>query len=231
MSPDYIDDPNCLLSALDDIPVTRLFDHMMASSGNYPLTGRVFDHILSEYGSSAKLCEENTDQIRADGTGTPLHVSKENNKPHVAKHCSLDNALKDQRGGKNDIVILDDMHMSGQDLNFSSTTPDKSGKFRRNMNRSGGILTRSKARSKKLRTDPEDFTAGPNVTAEESALYLVETKKISDPCPTLEAENSEKELSSRHVRNKISKGNNLILDRPGVRRSGRKRNVAEYRKH
>ncbi|KAL8117505.1 uncharacterized protein LOC141723521 [Apium graveolens] len=220
-SPDDIEDPDCLLSLLDDIPVTRLFDHMMASSGSYPLTSRVFDHILSEFeSSSAKLCEEDPDQIREEGTGTPLHASKENNKPLVVRRCSLDSAFKDdQPRGETVNVILDNMPKSGQDLNFSSTVLDKSRKLSRNMNRSSGILTRSKARSKKLRTGAEDFTTEPNVL----------TKKISDPCPTLEAENSEKELSNRRVANTISKVNNQLLDRSGIRRSGRKKNVAHYR--
>lgn len=231
MSPDDIDDPMCVLSSLDDIPVTRLFDHMMVSSGDYnkcPLTRSVFDHILSEYGrSSAKICEEDTDQIRAEDTGIPLHVSEKNNQPLAARHCSLDKALKDQPGGKDDNVILNDMPMSGQDLNFSSTTLDKSSKLSRNLNRSSGVLTRSKARSKKLSTDPEDITAEPNVTAEESARDRVQITKITDPCPTLEAENSEKKLSSRYV-NKFSIVSNQLLDRPGVRRSSRKRNVVKY---
>lgn len=349
MSLGDIDDPKCLLSSFDDISVTRLFDHMMISSGDYNeclLTKSIFDHILSEYGSpSAKLNEEDTDQIIAEGslpneTMTPLHESEENSNPLVARRRSLDKALQDQPEDKDADVILDDMptgttdnfptihshykmdedvhklskfvvtrsktrsetltnykqeglplntstypattprtsakqycdtitvtkpkhlgnvvttrrgtiseiSISSQDLTFSSAAlnpevtapvaaPKVSGnqsrapqidmeartlnkselsKSKSNLNSGSGVLTRSKARLNKLRNDPKDITAEPDVAAEESTVYLVQTEK------------SEKVASSRHVTNKFLEVNNQLLDRHGVRRSSRKRNVAQY---
>ncbi|KAL1809838.1 hypothetical protein ACET3Z_026828 [Daucus carota] len=398
-SPDDIDDRRCLLSSFDDIPVTRLFDHMMVTSGDYnecSLTRSIFDHILSEYGSSsAELKEEDTDRIPAedflvDETKTPLDVSGEINKPLVAGCSSLDKASRDELEHKNDNVILDDMSMgitnnlltvhsqskmdedvralskfvptrsktrsetstnqqqeglpsntttnpdttprtstrqyadttvthvasvsqsaipnaanikvdrvldssssktcttcnhlgknvsakrgttsemltNSQELNLSAATLDpgvtapipapemsrnrikvpqvdmesrklnKSGsKKLRNLNTGSGLLTRSQARCvltrsraklKKLRTDSNIITAEPDVTAEEDAAHFAQTTKISDSCPISEAEKLEKDESRRHVPDKVLEVNNRHLDRPEVRRSGRRRNVVNY---
>ena len=400
-SSDDIDERRCLLSSFDDIPVTRLFDHMMVTSGDYnecSLTRSIFDHILSEYGSSsAELKEEDTDRIPAedflvDETKTPLDVSGENNKPLVAGCSLLDKASRYEPEHKNDNVILDDMSMgttnklltvhsqskmdedvralskfvptrsktrsetltnqqqeglpsntttnpdttsrtstrqyadttvthvasvsqsaipnaanikvdrvldsssskncttcnhlgkndsakrgtmsemlmNSQELNLSAATLDpgvtapipapemsrnrikvpqvdmesrtlnKSGskKLRRNLNTGSGLLTRSQARGvltrcraklKKLRTDSKDITAEHDVTAEEDAAHFAQTTKISDSCPISEAEKLEKDESRRHVPDKVLEVNNRHLDRPEVRRSGRRRNVVNYR--
>ncbi|KAK1363902.1 SANTA domain-containing protein [Heracleum sosnowskyi] len=227
MSPEDIDDPECLLSSLDDIPVTRLFEHMMVSSGDYnkcPLTRSVFNHILCEYGSSsAKLCEEGTNQTRAEDslpneTRTPLHVSEENNKPLVAKRCSLDKALKDQLGGKDDNVILDDMPTGTTD-NFP-TIHSQSKMDEDVHNLSNFVLTRSKTRSQALKNNqqevlPLNTSMYPDTTPMTSAKQYGDTK----------TDVAGKDASSSHVTKKISEVNNRILDRPGVRRSSRKKKL------